>query len=370
MKKNITYIVSDVDKAIAFEWIVQYLDLEKINLSFILINSSGSELYHFLKKNNIPVYTINCPSKIKMLSAVLTCRRMLKKTKAEVVHCHLLTANLVGLTAAKTLGIKQRIYTRHHSDYHHLYHKKAVKLDKYCNRLATRIVSISEIVTKVLVELEHVPEEKIVKIWHGFDTGRFLNYDSGKVADLKEKYNPLNKAPVIGIISRATHWKGIQYTIPAYKKVLEKYPDALLLMFNPVGNYEAEINELLKEIPDQSYLKVFFEKDITNLYRIFDMFVHVPISESVEAFGQTYIECMLSGVPLIATRSGIGNDIMIGGVNCLGVPFKNSTAIFQAIDSLMKDPELRARISKNALKTVVDKFSVQKMIDSLEKLYL
>ncbi len=32
--KNITYIISDIDKAIAFEWIVKHIDSTKINLYY------------------------------------------------------------------------------------------------------------------------------------------------------------------------------------------------------------------------------------------------------------------------------------------------------------------------------------------------
>ena len=44
----------------------------------------------------------------------------------------------------------------------------AVKWDKYCNKIATKIVSISDIVTTILVNKENVSKEKIIKIqWIG-----------------------------------------------------------------------------------------------------------------------------------------------------------------------------------------------------------
>ncbi|MES2588759.1 MAG: glycosyltransferase family 4 protein [Bacteroidota bacterium] len=370
MKKNVTYIVSDVDKAIAFEWIVQHINRDKINLTFILINCEKSYLSQFLIENKVPVFHISCQSYKKILFAIWKCFFILKKVKSELIHCHLIKANLIGLTAAKLANIKSRIYTRHHSDFHHIYHKKAVKLDKYCNRIATKVVSISDVVTDVLINDEKLSESKIIKIWHGFDTQKFMNYDVEKVYNLKNKYNPKEKKMVIGVISRATHWKGIQYIIPAFKLVLEEYPDALLLLFNPFGEYEKEIDILLEEIPTESFQKVFFEYDIVNLYKIFDVFVHVPISVSVEAFGQTYVECMLSKVPLIATRSGIGNEIMVDEVNCLEVPYENSGLIFKAIKRVVEDIQLRESMVNHAQLNVKEKFSVINMINSLEELYL
>ena len=370
MKKNVTYIVSDVDKAIAFEWIVERLNREEINLSFVLINCEKSFLSSFLIKNEVEVHHISCNSNKSIFFAIFKCFLILRKLKSQVVHCHLIKANLIGLTAAKLSNIKSRIYTRHHSDFHHIYHKKAIKLDKYCNRIATTVVSISDVVTDVLVNYENLNKNKIKKIWHGFDSEKFIHFDNHKVLELKNKYVASEKSPVIGVISRATHWKGIQYILPAYKQVLEKYPNALLLLFNPFGEYENEIDKILKDIPEESYKKVFFEYDIVNLYKIFDIFVHVPISESVEAFGQTYIECMLSGIPLVATRSGIGCEIMRDKINCLEIPYENSSAIFSAIDSLMEDPSLSEKITSNARKEVLENFSINRMINSLEELYL
>lgn len=370
MKKSVTYIISDIDKAIAFEWIVEHINKEKITLSFILINGENSFLKNYLQQKHIPVYTISCRSKKNIPVAILKCLSLLKKLKPDVVHCHLFFANLIGLTAAKMVGIKSRIYTRHHSDYHHVYFPKSVKWDKYCNSLATKIVSISDVVTEILIQKENVSKNKIVKIHHGFDTDSFIKGNAENINELIGKYNKKFITPVIGVISRFTHWKGVQYIIPAYKKLLKKYPNALLLLFNANGDYEKEIDVLLNGLPQTSFQKIKFENDIANLYKVFDVFVHVPISKNAEAFGQTYIECMLSGIPLVATKSGIGNEIMIDKFNCLEVPYQNSEAIYTAILQVLENETLKNELIKNAQKSTEEKFSINKMITSLEQLYL
>ncbi len=370
MKKNVTYIISDIDKALSFEWIVERINKEKIILSFILINGETSYLYEYLKKVNIAVYIINCKSKKNIPYAVFQCCKLLLKIKPNVVHCHLFIANVIGLTSAKIVGIKSRIYTRHHSDYHHIYYPKTVKWDKYCNALASQIISISDSVSGILINKEKVNKNKIITIPHGFDSASFITSKTERVAILQAKYNPLKKYPVIGVISRFIHLKGVQYIIPAYKEVLKKYPNALLLLFNATGNYEKEIDILLKELPQHSFQKIIFENDISNLYKIFDVFIHVPISSTVEAFGQTYIECMLSGVPLIATKSGIGNEILQNGYNCIEVAYENSNVIFNAIINVIENRELSNTLTQNAKLTVIEKFSIDRMVFSLEKLYL
>ncbi|MBS1647819.1 MAG: glycosyltransferase family 4 protein [Bacteroidetes bacterium] len=368
--KNVTYIISDINKAISFEWIIERINNKKINLTFILINSNNSYLYQYLKKRNISAHLINCQSKKNIPLAVLKCSKILLKLKPDVVHCHLFMANIIGLISAKITGIKSRIYTRHHSDYHHVYFPKAVKWDKYCNFLATNIVSISDVVSAVLIEKEGVEKSKVTKIWHGFNTPSFTEPSKEKIQILVEKYNSNKKYPVIGVISRFIYLKGVQYVVPAYQKIIDRYPNALLLLFNAYGDYEKEIDELLSKLPQSSYQKITFENDITNLYKIFDVFVHAPISLTSEAFGQTYIESMLSGVPLIATKSGIGNEIMVNEFNCLEVPYKNHEAIYQALLKALNEETLKNDIIKNARESVRNEFSIQNMILKLEQLYL
>lgn len=134
VKKQLTYLISKTDKALAFEWIVDSIDTSKFELSFVLFHDRDTPLEAFLKKRGVPVTRIQYHSKKDLLPALFKTIRLLKKNRTDVVHTHLFEANLIGLLAAYWAGINKRIYTRHHSNYHHLYHPKAVKYDRFINR--------------------------------------------------------------------------------------------------------------------------------------------------------------------------------------------------------------------------------------------
>lgn len=367
---QVTYIISDIDKAIAFEWIVESINKDKINLSFVLINGESSYLYHYLRKTNLPVYLISCKSKKNIPAAILQCCKILLKIKPNVVHCHLFIANVVGLTSAKIMGIKSRIYTRHHSDYHHIYYPKAIKYDKIINKLSTDIISISKVVESVLIKKESVSPKKIHLIHHGFKLMEYSNPPGININRLKEKYNRVNAFPVVGVISRYTEWKGVQYIVPAFKKLLYRYPNALLVLANATGDYKTEIQKLLSEIPKKNYVEIEFEKDIFSLYKLFDVFIHVPISPESEAFGQTYIECLASGVPIVATVSGIAHEILIDKYNSLIVPYKDSNAIYDSIILIITNENLRGQIVANSFSSISEEFKLELMMHKLETLYL
>jgi glycosyltransferase involved in cell wall biosynthesis len=368
LKKNVTYIISDINSALAFEWIAEYLDKERINISFVLLNPGDSILEQYLVKNNVPVTRIICRGKKDWPAALLAIYKKLKRDKPHIVHCHLQQACILGLLAAKVAGIQSRVHTRHHSSLHHVYIPKGVLWDKMINKLSTRIIAISGQVKKILVEWEHVPENKIVYIPHGFLLNIFKYPDPKIVAALKEQYISVNAGPVVGVISRFTEWKGVQYIVPAFAKVRQQYPAALLLLFNAGGDYAAEINALLQTLPHGSYKTIPFEKNIAAAYHLMDVFVHTPVDEYSEAFGQTYIESMAAGVPLVATLSGIGKDILTHKQNAWVAAYKNAGSIAEGILCVLSDKQLKETLINNAGITA-DLFSLQNMINSLTALY-
>ena len=105
------------------------------------------------------------------------------------------------------------------------------------------------------------------------------------------------------------------------------------------------------------------------MYKLFDIYTHVPISKSAEAFGQTYVEALASGTPSVFTLSGIANEFIIDKQNALVVPYKNSEAIYCSWNELINDKEIRDRLIINGRNDVAQKFQLNQMITKLEELY-
>jgi glycosyltransferase involved in cell wall biosynthesis len=334
-----------------------------------LVNPVNDTLEAFLRSKNIPVLILSGAGKKSWPGMCWKVYKYLKQTKPDIVHCHLHQASFIGLLAAKLAGVKVRIHTRHHSSFHHMYFPKGVWWDKLNNRMSTHVVAISGLVKRILMEWEGVAANKITLVPHGFLLSEFEQRDEAQIASLKAKYNPTDKRPVIGVISRFIELKGVQYIIPAFKELLNKYPDALLLLFNAQGDYITEIDNLLKALPTGSYRKIQFEPDIASVYKLMDVFVHVPIGDHYEAFGQIYVEALAAGVPSVFTLSGIAPDFIRDGENAIVVPYKNDKAIYKAINSILEDDVLRSKIVSTGMESVKQKFALHEMIANLEKLY-
>ncbi len=371
MKKNITYIISDIDKALAFEWISEAIQKEHFNFNVILLNPGDSTLERFLKDKGIAVDRVKYSGKKHLLSAFWKVRRLFKKYKSEVIHCHLFDACVVGLLAAKSIGIKKRIFTRHHADYHHVYFPRAVYYDKIISYLATDIIAISENVREILIEKENINPSKIHLIHHGFHLDLFSDVSTDRVDNLKEKYHiSQNNSPVIGVIARQTHWKGIQYIVPAFQKLLKKYPQAHLILANATGDYKKEINLLLQELPKSAYTEISFEHDLPALYQLFDIYVHTPVDECCEAFGQTYVEALAAKIPSIFTLSGVAREFIRHEKNALVVPFQDSDSIYQSMVSLLENEQLCSMLKENGKEDVFKLFDFDKFANETMKHYV
>lgn len=366
--KRVTYIISDVDKALAFEWLARGLE-RKFDLSFILIGKPESIFSQFLKEHSIRFYEIGntkYPSRIKKWVQLFW---ILVKEKPDVVHTHLWNANLLGLSSAWLLNIEKRIYTRHHACVHYHDFPSGRKWDILCNRLATHIVAISKNVEEILIDWDKADKRKIKLIHHGFDFQYFNSVSKERVDQLVDKYClPEHSFPVVGVISRYMKWKGVQYVIFAFQKVRENYPSAKLVLANAHGEYEKTIKDLLQSLPRDSFIEINFEEDLAALYRLFDVFVHVPIDAHAEAFGQTYIEALLTQTPSVFTLSGIAREFVVHKKNAWVVDFESTDQIAEGIKEILENGVLREQL-KHEGEVAARQFSLKGYILALEKLY-
>lgn len=366
---KLTYIVSDMSKMVALEWICEYRNRDLTELSFVFLNKEDTEIERFVKERGYSFIRIKYRGKKDLISAIFKTWLFLRRNNSEIVHCHLFDACIVGLFAALFTKVKKRIHTRHYATYHHVYFPKAVKYDRFINWLSTDIVAISELVKKVLLENEQVSPQKIHLINHGFLVEEYATVTDERIQIFKSKYGIVEGDIVIGVVARYTLLKGIQHIIPAFKMLLKNYPNAKLLIANSHGNDEVFLRSLLSDIPSQNLIEVKYERDMGALYKSLNVYVHVPISNHIEAFGQTYVEALMASIPSVFTLSGVAQEFIKDRSNAIVVPFAQDMPIYEAIKQLLEDKILYQTLAQQGLQDVREKFALSKMIDQLEALY-
>lgn len=367
-QKKVVHIISNIQKSLAFEWIAAGLKSD-YQICFVLLNPSSSALEEFLIRNGVEVKRIRYRGKKDFAAAFIKTFIYLILKRPQVVHAHLFEAQLIGLTASWAALIRKRIYTRHTSNYHHVYHPKGVRFDLWSNRMATHIISISQATDHTLLRLEAVSPAKVVKIPHGFSLNIFDHVNEEQQKRMRMKWMISEQQPIIGVIARHIEWKGIQFIIPAFKKLLTENPKASLILANAEGPYHEAVLKLLQVIPADRVVIIPFEEDIAVLYSMFDLYVHTPVDSICEAFGQTYVEALAAGVPSIFTLSGIATEFIEDNRNALVVEFKNSESIYTAMIKLLNDSELKKRLVEKGKMDVISRFKIERMLTALKNLY-
>lgn len=368
-RRKVVYIVSHIDKAIGFEWIAAGLDKKKFALSFILLNDKPSYLAAHLREMGIPVTEFSPGGKSRWIQTAWKISRILRKEKADVIHTHMYVADILGQIAGRLAGVKTRVYTRHSSNESRKYHRKN-RIDRFVNRHCTHVLAISENVKEILIKEEKVNPEKIRLIHHGFDLDRFAQVPEADIRALDGKYNPAGKRPVIGVVARYSHWKGIQFIIEAFRDLLKAYPQALLLLANArKGDYKDELAAQLAQLPVGSYHEIVFEHNLFALYHLFDVYVHVPIDPELEAFGQTYVEALAAGIPSVFTLSGVAREFIRDRQNAMVVDFQDAGQIRDAVKWLLQEPASGKKLGEQGRQDVKKYFSLEGMIGKLESLY-
>jgi glycosyltransferase involved in cell wall biosynthesis len=366
-RKRVYFIVSNIHKSLAFEWLAVGLNAD-CDLTFILLNATSTPLEQFLLLHKIKVKRVTYRGKRDIVPAFVKILFMMLFSRPHAVHVNLVEAQLVGLSAAWLSGINKRIYTRHTSTFHHVYQPGGIWIDRMSNYLATHIVSISQATDEVLLRMEKVTPNKVVKIHHGFVLDLFNKVSKERITQVKQKWK-INGRPVIGVIARQIEWKGIQFIIPAFEKFLQDNETACLVLANASGPYHKEIKRLLESLSPDRVVLIPFEEEVPALYHLFDLFVHTPVDSLSEAFGQTYVEALAAGIPSIFTLSGIAAEFVIHERNALVVGFQDITGIYEALVRLWSDELLRNHLIENGKQDVTSQFKLESMLEALKDLY-
>jgi glycosyltransferase involved in cell wall biosynthesis len=273
------------------------------------------------------------------------------------------------MPAAWLAGVRARLITRWHATVHHTEHPHGRKYDRLVNHLATRIIAPGTVTYRILTEWERVPRSKVTLLSPPLDVNRFSAPPADEVAMLRDRYNPDRRYPVVGVISRWVEWKGIQYTIPAIARLVDEYPDLLLLLFNAIGDHGADLRALLSRLPARNYRVVEFEPMNEALYQVFDVFVHVPVDEFVENTGGVYSEALAAGVPSVFTLSGVVTGMVQHMKHCYVVPYRDSDAIYDGLRTLFDNPDVARQLGRAGRAVLPPECHPEAHVKALESLY-
>ena len=205
----------------------------------------------------------------------------------------------------------------------------------------------------LLKESEYdVPSEKVHVIPPGYDDTRFYPVSLASRQALKQQLDVAG--PVVLALGRMAHNKGYDLLIRAMPFVIERVPEARLLL--AVGSTEpsareteqiAELRDLVgslgieKSVVFHDYIP---DDALADYYRAADVFA---LSSRYEPFGMTAVEAMACGTPtIITTEGGLWEQVTWGLEAVYANPF-DPNAFGDALATVLQYPQIAAQLAKH-----------------------
>ncbi|MBU0759892.1 MAG: glycosyltransferase family 4 protein, partial [Candidatus Omnitrophica bacterium] len=104
-----------------------------------------------------------------------------------------------------------------------------------------------------------------------------------------------------------------------------------------------------------------------NILSVMDVFMFTPRRK--EGLGIALLEALASAKPVVATNVGGISSIVRDGVNGFLVEPSRYELLVEPVIRLLKDRELYKRMSHSGRETVIERFSINGMVDRVHALY-
>lgn len=292
---------------------------------------------------------------------ILRLYRELRRGRYDLVHTHLIHADLYGSVAAKLAGVPLVVSTRHNDD-RFREHPFFVLLNHLVAPLYRRVIVISQALGSYTARLEGVDPARIVPIYYGLPFS-----EPPGPCGIRREFGLPDDAPIIGVVGRLTEQKGHRTLLQTFARLCGGYPDARLFVVGD-GELRPALQALAQEL-DVAGRVIFtgYRDDAAGLMADFDL---LAVPSLWEGFGLVLLEAMNAARPVVASRVSAIPEIVSDGETGLLVPPGDAEALASALRRLLDDPALAAEMGRRGRERLHTRFGVERMVDETERVYL
>ncbi len=307
-------------------------------------------------------------------------RNIIKSFQPKIVHTHASKSGALGRLAAMSCGVPIIIHTFHGHVFHSYFGPLKTKIYILIERLlaskSSAIIAISDIQKKELVDQFNIADSKKVHVIPlGFDLKKFQKNTDLKRESFRKEFDVSDDEIAIGIVGRLTKIKNHIFFLKVVKQIKINSNKKIKIFL--IGDGEDKENLLktceelslatnLSKIDNKNPIINFtsWRKDMDVIYSGLDIVALTSLNEGTPV---TLIEAQAANKPIITTNVGGVTDVV-----------NNKTAIVcnldlhefsQKIIKLVEDDNLREEMSKNGFEYVNSKFSYQRLVSDMRKLY-
>jgi len=208
-------------------------------------------------------------------------------------------------------------------------------------------------------------------ILHGVDAEEF-----GPAPDrgaLRERLGLDPEALIVGCFGRIRKQKGTDIFVDAMVRLLPKHPDAQgIVMGGVTPQHQSFVDDLKSRIDAAGLsdrLRILPEDkgfSIAPWFQASDIYI---APQRWEGFGLTPLEAMSCGVPVVATRVGAFEDLVVPGETGFLVDPEDLDALTDAADKMMSDATLRNKMAEASRDKVVTQHKLTHEAEAITAIY-
>lgn len=292
------------------------------------------------------------------LAGVRRLRRVLREHTPDLVHLHTGRATWLGGLAARSAGVPAITTRRMDREVKRNWRTRLVY-----GSLVRRAAAISTPVRECL-ERGGVPAEKIVLVHSAVDPRALVPRTPR--AEVRRELRTGADEPVVLALASLTVRKGLDVLLDALAKLAARGVTPNVWIAGD-GEERANLAARATELGLAKRVQFLGQRgDAADLLGACDVFV-LPARR--EGLGVSALEALAAGRAVVASRVGGLAEVVIDGECGLTVPPGDETALAHALERILGDDALRARLAAAGPARVANGFLAEQMVASYEKLY-
>jgi len=233
------------------------------------------------------------------------------------------------------------------------------------------VICVSEQSKGHLVSNWNVPADKVVVFPNAVDVERFRPSVDAR-AEARSSL-AIDDNPTIIFVGNFYHWHDVDTLLKAFAQVLQANPEARLVL---VGDGERR-QAMMQQASDlglgeaAQFTGYVAHAEVPRLMSAADIAVvpYPKLNQDMWLSPLKLFEYMATGNAIVASAAGQVANVVQDGNNGLLVPPGDVTAMTTALNQLVSDPDLRARLGRQAREYAVQKHSWEQYLGRLERLF-
>ncbi len=284
--------------------------------------------------------------------------KRISELKPDVVHTHNPSPLCYAVPAARALGIRRIVHTKHGAS---VYGAKSIRVAQLSTRMVTAFVAVSDKTRQQALDKER-PSPKITHVIpNGIPLEKFKPDGNARIA-MRKELGISDGAFVVGSVGRLFPEKGYDMLMRALAPQLGPH---FIIVLAGEGPHRSVIEAAIPEKVKPFVKLVGLRRDVPNLLAGLDLFVLSSLSEGLPL---VVPEAMAVGLPIVATAVGGLPEVVPKEVGYL-VPSQDEAAFREAVLKVYETREGRLIMGAHARSLALEQYSIGRMTDRYLALY-